>query len=108
MITHIFEAHIHADLVSGSRKLCARVGSAKIFLSHEGDARYGFDHEKLEGGDRFTIGNTVMTVKHTPEHLSYLLREKDHRQVPWRGVSSPGTRSSSDRPAGSTASAMHP
>ena len=86
-ITHIFETHIHADLVSGARELCARVGSAKIFLSHEGDARYGFDHEKLEDGDRFTIGKTVVTVKHTPghtpEHLSYLLAEKDHPEIPW-------------------------
>lgn len=27
-ITHIFETHIHADLVSGARELCERVGSA--------------------------------------------------------------------------------
>ncbi len=32
-ITHIFETHIHADLVSGARELCERVGSAKIYLS---------------------------------------------------------------------------
>src|SRR6476646_7973295 len=25
IITHIFETHIHADLVSGSRELCARL-----------------------------------------------------------------------------------
>lgn len=43
-ITPIFETHIHADPVSGARELCARVESAKIFASHEGGARYGFDH----------------------------------------------------------------
>ena len=86
-ITHIFETHIHADLVSGARELCARVQSAKIFASHEGGARYGFDHEKLADGDQFTIGKTVLTVKHTPghtpEHVSYLLAEKDHADTPW-------------------------
>ncbi|MDP9291281.1 MAG: MBL fold metallo-hydrolase [Verrucomicrobiota bacterium] len=86
-ITHIFETHIHADLVSGARELCARVASAKIFVSHEGGARYGFDHEKLSDGDQFSIGKTVLTVKHTPghtpEHLSYLLAEKDHADTPW-------------------------
>ena len=28
-ITHIFETHIHADLVSGARELCARVRLGK-------------------------------------------------------------------------------
>lgn len=86
-ITHIFETHIHADLVSGARELCARVVSANIFVSHEGGARYGFDHEQLKDGDQFTIGKTVLTVKHTPghtpEHVSYLLAEKDHADTPW-------------------------
>lgn len=35
-ITHIFETHIHVDFVSGSRELCARAQSAKIYLSQEG------------------------------------------------------------------------
>src|SRR5215210_8680597 len=47
-ITHIFETHIHADLVSGARELCSRVESAKVFVSHEGGARYGFDHEAVK------------------------------------------------------------
>jgi hydroxyacylglutathione hydrolase len=86
-ITHIFETHIHADLVSGARELSDRLGSAKIFASHEGDARYGFDHEKIADGDKFTFGKTIVTVRHTPghtpEHVSYVLAELDRPETPW-------------------------
>src|SRR5437588_10223015 len=54
-ITHIFETHIHADLVSGSRELCAPLDSAKIYVSHEGGAAYGFEHEKLNDGYHFAF-----------------------------------------------------
>src|SRR5216117_2250942 len=47
-ITHIFETHIHADLLSGSRELGARVESAKIYASGEGGAEYGFAPEKIK------------------------------------------------------------
>ncbi|MFT5470959.1 MAG: hydroxyacylglutathione hydrolase [Verrucomicrobiales bacterium] len=86
-ITHIFETHIHADLVSGARELCARVESAKIFVSHEGGARYDFDHEAIKDGDKFKLGSVLIAVRrtpgHTPEHVSYLLAEKDHADAPW-------------------------
>ena len=86
-ITHIFETHIHADFVSGARELCARVNSAKIFLSHEGGARYGFDHEKIKDGDHFKFGSVLVTVRHapghTPELVAYLLAEEDHPDAPW-------------------------
>src|ERR671923_1906837 len=55
-ITHIFETHIHADLVSGSRELCARLESAKIYSSGEGGAEYGFPNEKVKDGDQFEFG----------------------------------------------------
>ncbi len=86
-ITHIFETHIHADLVSGARELQARVGSAKIFVSHEGGARYGFAQEPIHDGDRFKFGSALITVRHTPghtpEHVSYLIAGKDHPGTPW-------------------------
>src|ERR1700675_4747021 len=86
-IPHIFETHIHADLVSGSRELCARLESAKIFVSHEGGASYGFEHEKVKDADRFTFGEGVVAARappgHTPEHMSYLLAESDHPETPW-------------------------
>ena len=86
-ITHIFETHIHADLVSGSRELCARLDSAKIYASGEGGAEYGFDPEKIKDGDRFTFSEVLVTARHTPghtpEHMSYLLAEADHPDEPW-------------------------
>src|SRR5437867_9352237 len=86
-ITHIFETHIHADLMSGSREVCARLESAKIYASHEGGASYGFEHEKVKDGDEFTFGELLVTARHTPghtpEHLSYLLAEEDHPETPW-------------------------
>jgi hydroxyacylglutathione hydrolase len=86
-ITHIFETHIHADLVSGSRELCARLESAKIHASGEGGADYGFDLERIKDGDRFTFGEVLVTARHTPghtpEHMSYLLAETDHPDEPW-------------------------
>src|SRR5881392_4463308 len=86
-ITHIFETHIHADLMSGSREVCARLESAKIYASHEGGASYGFEHEKVKDGDEFTFGELLVTARHTPghtpEHLSYLLAEVDHPEAPW-------------------------
>jgi hydroxyacylglutathione hydrolase len=86
-ITHIFETHIHADLVSGSRELCARLESARIYSSGEGGAEYGFGPEKIRDGDRFTFGEVLVTARHTPghtpEHMSYLLSEADHPDEPW-------------------------
>src|SRR5437867_7782678 len=86
-ITHIFETHIHADLVSGSRELCARLKSAKIFASHEGGAEYKFEVEKIKDGDRFTFGEVLITARHTPghtpEHVAYLLADAEVPDEPW-------------------------
>ena len=86
-ITHIFETHIHADLMSGARELCARVDSAKIYASHEGGAKYGFPTEALRDGDKFTFGETVVTARytpgHTPEHMSFEVAEAAEPARPW-------------------------
>ena len=86
-ITHIFETHIHADLVSGARELCSRVESARIYVSHEGGASYGFESESVRDGSKFSFGALVITARHTPghtpEHMSFLLADSEHPEMPW-------------------------
>lgn len=86
-ITHVFETHIHADFMSGARELVERLGgSARLCLSVEGGADYGFDHDPVRDGDRFTFGSARMEARftpgHTPEHIAFLLFEGE-REQPW-------------------------
>ncbi len=85
-ITHIFETHIHADFVSGSRSLADRVGTAKIYLSGV-QADYEFNAESVTDGQEFDFGSFIVTSRHTPghtpEHLSYFLSEARHPDQPW-------------------------
>lgn len=86
-ITHVFETHIHADFLSGARELVDRLGGqAKLYVSTEGGAEYGFDHEPVRDGDEFTFGGMRMKARftpgHTPEHMSYLLFDGD-TETPW-------------------------
>lgn len=87
-ITHIFETHIHADLISGSCELRERLGGETLVcVSGEGGARYDFPHKALKDGETFEFGSVTLTAKHTPghtpEHMSYLLHEKKHPDAPF-------------------------
>lgn len=86
-ITHVFETHIHADFMSGARELVDRVGSAKLYASGEGEAKYDFDLETILDGEQFQFGSVVVTARHTPghtkEHLSYELAEKGRTDDAW-------------------------
>ena len=86
-ITHIFETHIHADLVSGARELHARVGKGDIFVSVEGGAKYEFHHQPIRDGDQFEFGDLLLTARHTPghtpEHVSYEASEKSRAPKPF-------------------------
>ncbi|RPJ60260.1 MAG: MBL fold metallo-hydrolase [Acidobacteria bacterium] len=90
-ITQIFETHIHADFVSGSRELAARLGDqAEVYVSTERQTRYDFPHKPLKDGFTREMGEMCITARHTPghtpEHMSFLLSEKD-RDAPWAVLS---------------------
>ena len=112
-ITHVFETHIHADLVSGARELATRVKTAKLFLSVEGEAKYGFDDEVLrarDGGEQFEgetetagqrqvdgsvaeISAATYSSKNSPHHQEAFpsLSSATHRRPP-RGPENPRRR----------------
>ncbi|MBL0305856.1 MAG: MBL fold metallo-hydrolase [Chitinophagaceae bacterium] len=79
-ITHIFETHIHADFLAGSRELAALTG-AQMYLSAEGGPgwEYEFPHVGLKDGTIVKVGNLKLEVLHTPGHtpesISFLLTD---------------------------------
>jgi hydroxyacylglutathione hydrolase len=81
---HVTETHIHADFVSGTNELVARLG-ARAYLSDEGgpDWSYAFADTigavLLNDGAEFRVGNirlhVLHTPGHTPEHLSFVVTD---------------------------------
>lgn len=64
-IKHIFETHVHADHVSGSREL-SRATGADIHI-HE-SASLGYPAIAVRHKDVFTLGAAHIRVLHTPGH----------------------------------------
>lgn len=83
-ITWILETHLHADFVSGHRELAARTG-ATIGIGARAEA--GYPHRALGEGDVIQVGGVTLEVietpGHTPESLSFLIREEAVEGPPW-------------------------
>ena len=87
-ITHVLDTHIHADFLSGARELAARVKTAKICASVEGDPEYGYPIDlKLRHGDIVGQGalrlQALHTPGHTPEHMSFVALGSESGGSPW-------------------------
>lgn len=74
-IAYAVETHLHADFISGSRELSA--GGATVVGARA--ANLAFPHRGLDGGETLDLGGLTLealaTPGHTPEHLSYVLRD---------------------------------
>ena len=64
-ITSVIDTHLHADHVSGNRRLAAATG-AQIYLHEAADVMFAFS--KLRDGDELQLGQVVLRVVHTPGH----------------------------------------
>jgi len=79
------DTHIHADYLSGLREMAER--GVLVYASKEGGPNWQYEwlnhssypHRLIADGDRFSVGfiefQAVHTPGHTPEHLSYLVRD---------------------------------
>src|SRR5215211_1498352 len=64
-ITHVIDTHLHADHVSGNRRLAAATG-AELYLHERADVLFPF--HPLHDGDELHLGQVVLRVVHTPGH----------------------------------------
>ncbi|PRZ17063.1 glyoxylase-like metal-dependent hydrolase (beta-lactamase superfamily II) [Laceyella sediminis] len=83
-IEYVFDTHLHADHVSGGRKLAEQTG-AKYILHRSADVQYDFT--PVDDGDEIMAGNTKIkilhTPGHTPEHISLLVSDTPRGDEPW-------------------------
>lgn len=80
-VTHVFDTHLHADHISGGRKLAEKT-SATYWLPPKDAVDITFEYEPLEDGNEVTIGNTSINIHalyspgHTIGSTSFVVDEK--------------------------------
>jgi hydroxyacylglutathione hydrolase len=86
-ITVVAETHIHADFLSGAREYAERPGM-RVVLSKAGTPEWQYqwvgagkaDYTLVTGGDRFSVGNIDVEVRHTPghtpEHIVFVVTDR--------------------------------
>ncbi len=83
-ITHVIDTHVHADHRSGGRDL-ARLTGATYCLHESADVSFPFT--AMRDGEDIELGNTRVTVLHTPGHthesVCLLVTDLKRGPEPW-------------------------
>ncbi|TCT19349.1 glyoxylase-like metal-dependent hydrolase (beta-lactamase superfamily II) [Melghiribacillus thermohalophilus] len=83
-IVYVIDTHLHADHVSGAKKLVEKTG-AQYILHQSADTSYDFT--PVQDGDELMAGNTKLTFLHTPghtpEHISVVVTDTTRGDQPW-------------------------
>ncbi|WP_273128439.1 MBL fold metallo-hydrolase [Bacillus weihaiensis] len=66
-LTHVFDTHLHADHISGGRKLADKF-DAKYYLPQKDANEVTFNYEEINNGDEFTVGQTTIKAIYSPGH----------------------------------------
>lgn len=82
-IERVIETHVHADFVSGHLELAAATDAV---ISYGSAARTEFATELLDHGQRLSLGEVELEIRHTPGHtpesVSVVVRERPDAP-PW-------------------------
>ena len=83
-IRYVIDTHLHADHVSGGRRL-AEISGAEYVLHESADTQYAF--RRVRDGEKLDLGNVKIEVLHTPghtpEHISLLVTDATRGPEPW-------------------------
>jgi hydroxyacylglutathione hydrolase len=83
-IEYVFDTHLHADHLSTARALASAAAAPYVLHSESGAA---FPFHGASDGDRFTLGNVVADVwhtpGHTPEHITLVVTDRTRGSEPW-------------------------
>jgi glyoxylase-like metal-dependent hydrolase (beta-lactamase superfamily II) len=83
-IEYVVDTHVHADHLSGGRRLAEASGGRYVLFGQAG-ASYQF--EGVHDGRDLDVGNVSMRVLHTPghtpEHISLLVTDRTRGSEPW-------------------------
>ncbi len=83
-IRYVIDTHVHADHISGGRKL-AEATDADYVLHSSAGARFQF--HGVSDNDELGLGNVQIRVLHTPghtpEHIALLVTDKTRGPEPW-------------------------
>ncbi|KKB33547.1 MBL fold metallo-hydrolase [Bacillus thermotolerans] len=66
-LTHIFDTHLHADHISGGRKLAEKHG-ADYYLPPKDAEEVQFEYNHIHDGDEYTVGKATLKAIYTPGH----------------------------------------
>jgi hydroxyacylglutathione hydrolase len=83
-IRYVIDTHVHADHISGARRLADLTG-ADYVLHSSADARFRF--RGVSDGELLELGNVQIRVLHTPghtpEHIALVVTDKTRGPEPW-------------------------
>src|SRR5688572_5814233 len=69
-LRYVIDTHVHADHISGARRLAAR-HDAELCLHESAQVAYAF--RKLRDGEELELGQLRLRVLHTPGHRRELI-----------------------------------